>query len=197
MKKILVLAFILVGISNLKAQDTWKVDPVHSKVTFSVSHLVISEVEGSFKEFSSSFKSEKEDFSDAEISFAINAGSIDTDNDQRDGHLKSEDFFYVEKYPEIKFESTSFKKAGKNKYILVGDLTMRGITKSVTLDVKYGGTIPNDGYGNVKSGFIVKGTLNRMDFGIAWNAKTEHGGWTVGEEVEIEVKLEFVKSKTS
>ena len=117
------------------------------------------------------------------------------DNDQRDGHLKSEDFFYAEKYPKMTFKSTSFKKKSGNKYVLKGNLTMRGVTKSVTLNVKHGGTIANDGYGNTKSGFIISGEINRIDYGVAWNAKTEHGGWTVGEEVALTIKLELVKQK--
>lgn len=174
------------------AQDNWKVDPSHSKVGFSVSHLVISEVEGSFKTFDGSFENSGSDFSNAKINFSVDVSSIDTDNDQRDGHLKSEDFFYAEKYPKMTFESTSFKKKGKDTYELKGKLTMRGVTKTVTFDVKYGGQAV-DGYGNTRVGFTATTTLNRMDFGIAWNAKTEQGTWTVGEDVDVTLKLEFIK----
>ena len=187
-----VILFLFTAIAT-QAQTKWQVDPYHSKVNFSVGHLVISEVDGTFKVFSRSISTDKEDFEGAKINFEIDATSINTDNDQRDGHLKSEDFFYVEKHPKITFASTSFKKAGKGKYKLKGKLTMRGVTKEVELDVKYGGMIANDGYGNTKAGFIVSGMINRMDYGIAWNTKTEHGGLTVGEEVDIKVKLEFAK----
>ena len=195
MKNIAVILILVLAAFTVKAQSKWQVDPYHSKVNFSVGHLVISEVDGTFKVFSGSISSTKEDFEGAKINFEIDATSINTDNEKRDGHLKSEDFFYVEKHPKITFESTSFKKVSKSKYKLKGNLTMRGVTKSVELDVKYGGTIANDGYGNTKAGFIVSGTVNRIDYGVAWNAKTEHGGMTVGEEVEIKVKLEFAKQK--
>ena len=177
---------------TLSAQTKWNVDPTHSKVNFSVSHLVISEVDGTFKSFNGSINTNNDDFSDASISFEIDVNSINTDNQKRDGHLKSEDFFYTEKYPKMTFHSTSFRKIKGNKYRLKGNLTMRGVTKPITLDVKFGG-IANDGYGNTKAGFIIKGVINRIDFGVAWNAKTEHGGWTVGEEVELVIKLEMVK----
>ncbi|MCB0496918.1 MAG: YceI family protein [Cyclobacteriaceae bacterium] len=180
------------GFLNAKAQTTWVVEPVHSKVNFTVEHLVISEVDGSFKKFEGEMVTSKDDFSDAKITFSVDITSISTDNEKRDGHLKSEDFFFVEKYPTMSFESTSFKKKKGDEYELKGNLTMRGVTKPVTLSVKYGGQA-EDGYGNTRAGFIVKGSLNRMDYGVAWNAKTKQGGWTVGEEVEITIKLELVK----
>lgn len=190
-KVIVVLTMLLFSLSN-QAQTSWEVDPSHSKVNFSVNHLVISEVDGTFKKFNGSLTSSSDDFSNADIKFKIDVNSINTDNDQRDGHLKSEDFFHTEKYPKITFKSTSFKKKKDNKYILKGNLTLRGVTKKLTLNVKHGG-IAKDSYGNTKAGFILTGTINRVDYGVAWNAKTEHGGWTVGEEVRLVVKLELVK----
>lgn len=192
MKTMLITALAVIGLTSAKAQTTWVVEPVHSKVNFTVEHLVISEVDGSFKTFEGKMVASKEDFTDAKISFSIDVASISTDNEKRDGHLKSEDFFYAEKYPKMTFESTSFKKKNAKEYELKGDLTMRGVTKPVTLSVKYGGQAV-DGYGNTRAGFIVKGSLNRMDYGVAWNAKTQHGGLTVGEEVDITIKLELVK----
>lgn len=192
MKKISTLILAMAINLTTFSQTTWNVDPSHSRVNFSVSHLVISEVDGTFKTFTGSLVSSKEDFSNAEINFEIDVNSINTENEKRDGHLKSEDFFYVEKYSKITFKSTSFKKVKGNNYILKGNITMRGITKSITLDVKYGG-IAKDGYGNTKAGFIFKGQLNRINFGIAWNAKTEQGGLTVGEEIDLVIKLEFVR----
>jgi len=194
MRKIFLLSVAaLLGFSGLQAQNIWKIDPVHSQVNFSVSHLVISEVDGSFKIFKGSIESPSEDFNNAQISFEIDATSVNTDNEKRDNHLNSEDFFYSEMYPKIKFVSTNFEKTEGNSYLLEGNLTMRGITQKVKLDVKYGGTLADDGYGNTKAGFIVSGKLNRMDYGIAWNGKTEHGTWIVGEDVFIQTKLEFVK----
>lgn len=192
MKKMLLVAFLGIGFLNANAQTTWAVEPVHSKVNFTVEHLVISEVDGSFKTFEGKAVTSNEDFSDAKITFSVDVASISTDNDQRDNHLKSEDFFYVEKYPKMTFESTSFKKKKGDEYELKGNLTLRGVTKPIAFSVKYGGQA-EDGYGNLKAGFIATGSLNRMDYGVAWNAKTKQGGWTVGEEVAITVKLELVK----
>lgn len=189
----LFICTIVLSILNTQAQTTWQVDPSHSKVSFSVSHLVISEVDGNFKTFQGSLTTKKDDFSNANISFSVDINSIDTDNEQRDGHLKSEDFFYTEKYPKMEFSSTSFTKKKDGNYKLTGNLSLRGVTKKITFDVKYGGTIDNDGYGNTKAGFVAKGTINRIDYGVAWNAETEHGGWTVGEDVDIVLKLELVK----
>ncbi len=181
----------LVAVS-VQAQTTWVVDPVHSKVNFSIEHLVISEVDGTFKQFTGKMVTGKEDFTDAKIDFEVEVSSISTDNDQRDGHLKSEDFFYAEKYPKITFKSTAFEKTGGNNYVLRGNLTMRGVTRPVTLTVKYGGQVV-DGYGNTRAGFKVTGTLNRMDYGIAWNDKTEHGSLMVGEDAELKINLELIK----
>jgi polyisoprenoid-binding protein YceI len=192
MKKTITFLLALVLGTTVYSQQVWDVDASHSKVNFSVSHLVISEVDGTFKTFEGSLLTETENFSNASIKFEIDANSINTDNDQRDGHLKSEDFFHAEKFPKITFKSTSFKKGRKNKYVLKGELTMRGVTKNVKLKVIYGG-IAKDGYGNTKAGFKISGELNRIDFGIAWNSKTEQGGFTVGEEINFVVKLEFVK----
>ncbi|WP_196896094.1 YceI family protein [Aureivirga marina] len=193
MKKIAVLFIFFISLT-ITAQNNWKVDPYHSKVNFSVSHLVISEVDGSFNVYDGSISQKNSnDFSNAVFKFEIDANSIDTDNEKRDGHLKSEDFFHTSKYPKISFVSTSVKKRGANKYIIKGKMTMRGVTKMVTLNAKHGGTIANDGYGNTKAGFIITGEIDRTDFGVAWNAKTEHGGLTVGEDVAFTVKLEYVK----
>ncbi|WP_196885608.1 YceI family protein [Aureivirga sp. CE67] len=192
MKKLAILFIFFIAIT-VNAQN-WNVDPYHSNVNFSVSHLVISEVDGSFKVYNGSIEQKKsKDFSDAVFKFEIDANSINTQNEKRDGHLKAEDFFYTSKYPKISFVSTSVKKKGANNYIIKGNLTMRGVTKKVTLKAKHGGTIQNDGYGNTKAGFIISGTIDRTDFGVAWNAKTEHGGMTVGEDVDFKIKLEYVK----
>lgn len=192
MKKIIVSTILGLFVLNATAQTAWVVDPVHSKVNFSVAHLVISEVDGTFKSFEGTVESSKVDFNDAKISFSIDVSSINTDNDKRDGHLQSEDFFFVEKYPKITFESTSFKKINEKNYILKGNLTMRGVTNKVEFSVKYGGQAI-DGYGNTRIGFIARGSLNRIDYGVAWNAKTQHGALTVGEEIELTLKMELIK----
>lgn len=194
MKNAINLVLFLALSFSIQAQTTWKVDPSHSKLGFSVSHLTISEVDGEFTKFDGTLKSSKEDFLDAQISFSANVSSINTGNTSRDQHLNAEDFFYAEKHPKITFESTSFKKKGNGKYELKGKLTMRGVTKDVTFEVKHGGVI-KDAYGNTRAGFSAKATVNRIQYGVAWNAKTEHGGWTVGEEVELNIKVEFIQQK--
>lgn len=180
----------LVSSDKETVEKTWLVDAVHSKVKFSVTHLVISEVEGKFDVYNGNIRSNSEDFSGAAISFSIDAASINTDNEMRDNHLKSADFFDTENHPQLTFKSTSFKKKKGNKYELNGDMTIRGTTKPVTFEVTYGGQSP-DGYGNTKAGFKATTTIDRYDYGLKWNAMTEAGGLTVGQEVEIVLNLQF------
>lgn len=190
---LLILTFFSV---NLIAQNTktWKLDNLHSNVKFTVTHLVISEVDGSFKTFDGSISTTKDDFSDANINFTVDVASINTDNTSRDGHLKGDDFFNAETYPKMTFKSTSFKKKSGNQYTLTGDLTIRNVTKKVTFDVKYGGTA-KDGYGNTKAGFKATGKINRLEYGLKWNTLTEAGGAVVGKDVSILLNLEFALSK--
>ncbi|MDB5249957.1 MAG: YceI family protein [Segetibacter sp.] len=194
MKKLFILAAIALVSTASFAQTKWNVDNVHSSVKFSVSHLVISEVEGAFKKFTGSFTSAKPDFTDAAINFNIDVNSINTDNDMRDNHLKGDDFFNAEKYPVITFKSTSFKKLSGNKYALYGNLTMRDVTKPVKFDVVYGGTA-KDGYGNTKTGFKATSVIDRFDYNLKWNKLTEAGGATVGKDITLDLKLEFNQAK--
>jgi len=193
MKKVVLSIVLGLAVLSTSAQTTWVADPAHSKVNFTVEHMVISEVDGNFKTFEGKMVASKDDFSDAKISFSVDIASVNTDNERRDGHLQSEDFFYAEKHPKMTFVSTSFSEKDDSHYSLEGDLTMRGITKKAVFDVKYGGQA-EDGYGNKKAGFIAKGSINRLDYGVAWNSKTKQGGLTVGEDVEITLKLEMVKN---
>jgi polyisoprenoid-binding protein YceI len=169
----------------------WKIDIAHSEVHFKVKHLVISTVTGSFNEFSGEIESEKDDFSDAKASFVAQINSIDTNNAQRDGHLKSDDFFAADKFPTLNFNSTSFEKKGSD-YVLKGDLTIKGTTKNVELNVEFGG-IAKDPYGQIKAGFEITGKINRKDFGLTWSALTEAGGLVVGDEVKLVLSVQFVK----
>ncbi|MBX2841904.1 MAG: YceI family protein [Flammeovirgaceae bacterium] len=171
----------------------WEADVVHSNVQFTVDHLVISEVTGSFKMFEGEMNVAKSDFSDAKVSFTVDVASVNTDNEMRDNHLKSEDFFNSEKYNKMIFKSTAFKSKGKGKYEMAGNLTIRGVTKPVNFEVKYGGTA-KDGYGNTKAGFKAKTTINRFDYGLKWNSLTEAGGTVVGDEVEIVCNIQLKKS---
>lgn len=169
----------------------WSIDPMHSEIEFKVKHLMISTVTGKFNEFDASIASANEDFTGAKISFSAKTASINTGNEQRDGHLKSDDFFNSEQFPELKFESTSFVKNGDD-YKLTGNLTIRDITKEVVLDVVYNGTM-TDFYGNVKAGFELTGKINRKDFNLKWSATTEAGGVVVSDEVKIHCNIQFAK----
>jgi polyisoprenoid-binding protein YceI len=180
------------AVSSPGQTTTWALDKAHTGLKFTVSHLVISDVDGNFKTFDGSMESSKADFSDAKISFTADVNSINTDNEKRDGHLKSDDFLNAAKYPTIKFVSTSFTPQGDNKYKLVGNLTIRDVTKSVTFDVKYGGTVV--AFGGTHAGFKATTKIDRFDYNLKWNAATEAGGLVAGKEVEITVNADFKKS---
>ncbi|WP_220096047.1 YceI family protein [Daejeonella oryzae] len=173
------------------AKTKWIVDPTHSEVHFKVKHLVISTVTGTFKVFSGSLETENDDFTDAQIKFSLDANSVDTNQTQRDEHLKSADFFDAEKFPEIKFQSSSFEKDGDD-YKLLGNLTIKDVTKPVKLDVEFGGSA-TDFYGNLKAGFEVSGKINRKDYGLVWSGVTEAGAIVVGEDIKINVNLQFAR----
>jgi polyisoprenoid-binding protein YceI len=155
--------------------------------------MVISEVEGSFKIFEGTVEHTKDDFSDAKINFSVDINSVNTDNEGRDKHLKSDDFFNAEKYPTMKFESTSLTPAGANKYKLTGNLTIRDITKPVVFDVSFGG-IAKTQRGN-KAGFKATATINRFDYNLKWSAATETGGLVASKEVAITVNVELNEVK--
>lgn len=190
------VAFILflVGFLSLNAQTKWSIDKAHSKVQFSATHLIISEVTGEFKNFDGSVETSGDDFSNAKVNFTIDVSSISTDNEQRDNHLKSDDFFNAQKFPKMTFVGKSMQKVGDNKYKLVGDLTIRDITKQIALDVTYNGTV-KDPWGNTKAGFKITGELNRFDYNLKWNALMEAGGAVVGKMIGITINLELQKSK--
>lgn len=171
---------------------TWKIDPTHSEVNFKIKHLVVSTVRGHFDKFDATIESEAEDFSDAIIRFKAATNSINTRNNDRDTHLKSPDFFDVENYDKISFISTSVRKISDGELKIIGSLTIRDITKEITLDVKYNGIVEGLG-GSEVAGFEISAKLNRFDYGLKWNALTEAGGVVVGSEVKIEIFAEFNK----
>jgi polyisoprenoid-binding protein YceI len=182
-----------ISVSASKDQaGTWTVDKAHTNVKFSVSHLVISDVEGSFKSFDGTMESSKADFSDAKISFTAEVASVNTDNEMRDNHLKSPEFFDAAKFPQIKFVSTSIAPLGDNKYTLVGNLTIRDVTKPVTFDVKYGGTVV--AMGGTHAGFKATAKIDRFDYNLKWSKTTEAGGLVVGKDVDITLNVDFKKS---
>lgn len=170
---------------------TWGIDPTHTEVQFKVKHLVIATVTGTFKKFSGSIESESDDFDGAQVNFTIEANSIDTNQPDRDAHLKSADFFAAAEYPTLDFSGVLKAQKGRD-YLLEGDLTIRGTTKPVTLAVEFGGTVV-DPWGNTKAGFEINGKINRKDFGLNWNALTEAGGMVVSEEVRLHINAELAK----
>ncbi len=175
------------------ATKTWSLDPTHSEVQFKIKHLMITNVTGSFDNFNISAKTEGDDFAKAKISFTADVDSISTNNEQRDAHLKSADFFDVENFPKIKFAATKADSGDNDgSFDLFGDLTIRGITKNIKLTVEFGGVV-KDPYGNTKAGFTINGKINRKDFGLTWNAVTEAGGVVVSEEVRIMSEIQLIE----
>lgn len=168
----------------------WTIDPTHSEVAFKVKHLVISTVTGYFRKFEGYAESASEDFSEAAVVFSLDVNSIDTNQSDRDQHLKSADFFDVASFPSISFSGKLVHQDGD--YQLVGDLTLKGITKEVTLEVSYGGTVA-DPYGQTKAGFEVEGKINRKDFGLTWSAITEAGSVVVSDQVRLQFSVQLVK----
>lgn len=170
---------------------TYKIDAAHSDIFFKVKHLMITTVTGHFKNFDATLSAEAEDFSDADISFTADINSIDTRSEQRDTHLKSDDFFNAEKFPALKFASTSFAKNGHG-YVLKGDLTIRDVTRPIELHADYSGLVV-DPYGQTKVGFEAEGKIKRKEFGLGWDAITEAGGVVVSDEVKLQLNIQFIK----
>ena len=171
---------------------TWVIDPLHSDVQFKIKHLVISNVTGSFKKFEGSIVSTETNFNNAKVNFTIDVKSIDTNQAQRDGHLQSGDFFSADTYPQITFESTSFVNVGGSDYKMVGNLTLKGVTKPVELNVEYGGSEDN-GHGILKQGFEVTGIVNRKEFGMTWNKLTDTGGLGLGEDIKLIANIQVAE----
>ncbi len=197
MKSIKTLAAIIAFSVGAKAQVNWNIDASHSKLGFAVTHMMVSETEGKFKVYKGTVSSKSDlDFTDAKIEFTVDAASINTDDEKRDGHLKSPDFFDVAKYPEITFVSKSMKPGKiKGTYTLVGDLTMHGVTKPVTLTAIGASKVVKDPYGMERYAFKVTGKLNRKDYGLTWNAALEAGGVAVSDEVRLDIIVEMTKAK--
>ncbi len=171
---------------------TWAIDTAHSEIHFKVKHMMVSTVTGAFTSFEGSVESEDEDFEGADIRFSADVDSISTNNEQRDAHLKSDDFFNAAQFPKLTFQSTSFTKKSNGNYLLIGDMTIRDITKRVELDVEYNGTA-TDPYGNTKAGFEINGKISRKEFGLKWNAVTEAGGVVVSDEVRLVLNVQLTR----
>jgi polyisoprenoid-binding protein YceI len=170
----------------------WKIDPAHSEIQFKVKHLMITTVTGYFKQFDLEVETETDDFNTAsKIEFTADINSIDTNNLQRDTHLKSADFFDAETHSQLKFEGKKYQANG-DEAKLQGDLTIRGTTKPVTLNVEYGGIVV-DPYGQTKAGFTVSGKISRKEFGLTWSAVTEAGHVVVSDDIRIHAEIQLVK----
>jgi polyisoprenoid-binding protein YceI len=176
----------------LNAQTNWTPDKNHSKIGFTAIHYTISEVEGEFREFDANITSDTDDFDGAKVNFVAKVASLSTDNERRDNHLKSDDFFNAEKYPELKFDG-NFKKID-GKYYLIGDLTIRDVTRPIKFDVKYSGTISLGDKGR-KAGFKITGAIDRFDYGLKWDSVIETGGLVVDREIKITCNLELNEAK--
>lgn len=169
----------------------WVSDPMHSEIQFKAKHLMITTVTGHFKNFEAKAATQGEDFTTADISFTADINSVDTNNEQRDGHLKSADFFDAENHPQMIFDNGKLEKNGDD-YKLHGDLTIRGTTKPITLDAEFGG-IAVDGYGQTKAGFTLNGKVKRKEYGLTWDSITEAGKVVVSDDIKINAEIQMTK----
>ena len=195
MRSIIALGAALALASGLShAQTTWSLDKAHSNVKFTVSHLVIAEIGGRFTDFDVALTQPNSDnFVGASVTAEIKTASINTDNEARDKHLRSDDFLNAEKYPSIVFKSTRFEKTGDNSYKIHGDLTIRDVTKPVVLDARFTGSV-KDPRGNVKAGFKATTTIDRFAWDVKWDRATENGGLVAGKEIDITLLMEMQTS---
>jgi polyisoprenoid-binding protein YceI len=196
MKRMNLLAImLLLGVTGVFSQQkTWNIDKAHTGILFNVTHMVISEVTGYFREFDAKLTTSKDDFSDAYVEVTIKAASINTDNAQRDTHLKSADFFEVEKYPTLTFKSKSFTKGEEGMYDIAGYLTIKGVTKEVVLKGKFNGSV-NDKMGNTHMGWKAITKIDRTEYGVLYNSVMDNGGLAIGKEVTIMINTEFILQK--
>lgn len=188
-----ILVAALIAAAPVFAAETYNVDASHSEANFKVRHMM-SSVTGSFNDFKATVSLDRENPAASSVDFTINTASIDTDNENRDKHLKSADFFEVDKYPTIAFKSTKIAPAGKDSYKVTGNLTIRDVTKVVTLPVTFLG-FGKDPWGNERAGFEIETTLNRKDFGLNWNKALDQGGFLLADDVKVTISLEAVKKK--
>lgn len=170
----------------------WSLDPSHSHIGFKVKHLMVTNVRGVFDGYHGSIYTTVDDFSDAEIDLAIDTGSVSTGDSKRDGHLKSPDFFDAENFKEINFKGTTLERTSENKYVLHGDLSIKGVTKRIKLDVEFNGIV-KDPWGAKKAGFEITGKISRKEFGLTWNATLEAGGVMVGDDVAINCEIQLIQ----
>jgi polyisoprenoid-binding protein YceI len=186
------LIVLLAGLSNNVRAVEWRFDHPHTNIGFSITHLVISDVTGRFTEFDGTFSSPGDGFEGSQVSITIKTASIDTDNEKRDKHLRSADFFDAEKHPEITFKSTSFENVGDKKYKISGRFMMNGVTRDIALDATLTGVI-DDPWGGTRAGFKAATTLDRYDYNLTYNKALETGGFLIGRDVDIIINVELIK----
>ena len=174
------------------ATTKWSIDPTHSEIGFKVKHMMFTNVSGKFNSFEATIQNEDNNFETSKINFSADTTSVDTNNADRDSHLKSADFFDVDNFPKLSFVSTDVKKINEGEYKISGDLTIKDVTKSIVLDVEYSGLM-TDPWGNTKIGLSLNGKINRKEFGLTWNSTLEAGGVLVGEEIKLVSEIQFIK----
>jgi len=192
LKRILIAPALVLAMTAGALAGQWKIDPAHSSINFTVTHMVISKVSGRFGEFDGDINFDPADLSTGKVRMTIKAASITTDNQRRDDDLRSDHFFNVEKFPEISFTSTKVVPGENGKFTITGDLTMLGVTKPVTFEGELVGTV-KDPYGNRRAGFSASTTINRKDFGLNWHKTLDNGGLVVSDDVDINVSLELIE----
>jgi polyisoprenoid-binding protein YceI len=174
------------------AKSNWSIDPTHSEIGFKVKHMMFTNVSGKFNAFKATIVNEDDNFETSIITFTAETSSIDTNNTDRDNHLRSDEFFDADNFPKLSFVSTSIKKINENIFVIFGDLTIKGVTQNIQLESEYSGLM-TDPWGNTKAGISIIGKINRKDFGLTWNAALETGGVLLGEEIKLHLEIQLIK----
>ncbi len=193
-KKLFLIMFLVTIVATTGQADTWGLDKAHSSVGFSVRHLVISKTTGKFDDFTGTIVFDGKNFAAASVELTVQMASVDTDDEKRDEHLRSADFFETEKFPTMDFKSKKVTKGEGDAFTITGDLTIKGVTKEVTFDCQFHGVV-NDPWGNTKAGFSAMTQINRQDFGVTWSKSLDGGGLVVGDDVDVMIEVEAVKEK--
>jgi polyisoprenoid-binding protein YceI len=191
MRKLIVLLIALALATPQLSAAAWKIDRTHSYVGFSVMHMVVSKVKGQFNEFDGTVNFDGKDFATASVEVNVDPRTIDTGNERRDGHLKSSDFFAADSLPTMTFKSKKVIPGKSGAFQIIGELTMRGVTKEVTLDAQFNGSVTDPG-GNTRAGFSATGRLNRQDWGVSWSKTLDAGGLVVSDEVQLVLEIEAI-----
>lgn len=193
-KTALTVLALTLALGLVSKAETWSIDKAHSSVGFTVSHMVISKVNGKFDDFDATVSFDGKDLKAASVEATVQIASVDTDNEKRDEHLRSGDFFDAENHPTMTFKSTKIEPGTDNEFKMTGDLTIRGVTKPVTFDAKLNGTT-NDPWGNTRAGFSATAEINRQDFGVSWSSVLDNGGLVVSDNVTINLEIQVILDK--